>query len=224
MKILIIEDDIAIFEALKKELESWNYEVRGISNFNEIIEEFNQFKPHLVLLDIMLPFNNGFYWCAEIRKISKVPIVFISSKSENIDIVMAMQIGADEYITKPLDLSISTAKIKALIRRSYDFSNLMDYLNIADVYLYTDKASIEKNGKSVDLTKTELVIMQALFMAKGNVVSRENLIEKCWKGDEFIDDNTLAVNITRLRKKLSSIGIDDFIATKKKQGYFLHYK
>lgn len=221
MKILIIEDDKNIFEALKRELESWNYEVCGIREFSNIIAEFNEYKPHLVLLDIMLPYNNGFYWCSEIRKISKVPIIFLSSKSENMDIVMAMQIGGDEYITKPLDLSICTAKIKAILRRCYDFASNSDFLSFGNIYLFPDKSQIVKDASRVDLTKTESLIMQALFMAKGDVVSREKLIEKCWKGDDFIDDNTLAVNMTRLRKKLASIGIENLIGTKKKHGYFL---
>ena len=145
MKILIVEDDENIFEMLKKELLLWNYEVKGISNFNQIVEEFIEYQPHLVLMDIMLPYNNGYFWCEEIRKHSNVPIIFISSKSENIDIVMGIQFGADDYITKPIDLNVTLAKIKAILRRSYDFTKDFEFLSFANVFLYMDKNIIKHN-------------------------------------------------------------------------------
>lgn len=221
MKILIVEDDENIFIELKKELVSFGYEVSGISNFNNIVEEFLEFKPHLILMDIILPYNNGYFWCEEIRKLSNVPVIFISSRSENIDIVMAMQFGGDDYITKPFDLGVALAKIRAMLRRTYDFTNVIDSLNFKDVYLFLDESKLKFLGEEINLSRTELIILEVLFKAKGSVASREIIMEKCWNGDDYIDDNTLAVNITRLRKKLSSIGLENFILTKKKLGYYL---
>ncbi len=224
MKILIVEDDENIFEMLKKELLLWNYEVKGISNFNQIVEEFIEYQPHLVLMDIMLPYNNGYFWCEEIRKHSNVPIIFISSKSENIDIVMGIQFGADDYITKPIDLNVTLAKIKAILRRSYDFTKDFEFLSFANVFLYMDKNKVKYNGNEISLTNTEMTILETLFKAKGGVASRESIMEKCWHGDDYIDDNTLAVNITRLRKKFADIKLNDFIQTKKGSGYYLNSK
>lgn len=224
MKILIVEDDENIFEMLKRELLLWNYEVCGISNFNKIVEEFLDYQPHLVLMDIMLPYNNGYFGCEEIRKLSNVPIIFISSKSENIDIVMGIQFGADDYITKPIDLNVTLAKIKAILRRSYDFTKDIDFLNFGEVYLYLDKNKIKFKEKEISLTNTEKLILETLFKAKGSIASRESIMEKCWHGDDYIDDNTLAVNITRLRKKFSDIELKDFIQTKKGSGYYLNFK
>ena len=224
MKILIVEDDENIFEMLKKELLLWNYEVKGISNFNQIVEEFIEYQPHLVLMDIMLPYNNGYFWCEEIRKHSNVPIIFISSKSENIDIVMGIQFGADDYITKPIDLNVTLAKIKAILRRSYDFTRDFEFLSFANVFLYMDKNKVKYNDNEISLTNTETTILETLFKAKGGVTSRESIMEKCWHGDDYIDDNTLAVNITRLRKKFADIKLNDFIQTKKGSGYYLNSK
>ena len=224
MKILIVEDDENIFEMLKKELLLWNYEVKGISNFNQIVEEFIEYQPHLVLMDIMLPYNNGYFWCEEIRKHSNVPIIFISSKSENIDIVMGIQFGADDYITKPIDLNVTLAKIKAILRRSYDFTKDFEFLSFANVFLYMDKNKVKYNDNEISLTNTETTILETLFKAKGGVTSRESIMEKCWHGDDYIDDNTLAVNITRLRKKFADIKLNDFIQTKKGSGYYLNSK
>ena len=224
MKILIVEDDDNIFEMLKKELLLWNYEVKGISNFNQIVEEFVEYQPHLVLMDIMLPYNNGYFWCEEIRKHSNVPIIFISSKSENIDIVMGIQFGADDYITKPIDLNVTLAKIKAILRRSYDFTKDFEFLSFANVFLYMDKNKVKYNDNEISLTNTETTILETLFTAKGGVASRESIMEKCWHGDDYIDDNTLAVNITRLRKKFTDIKLNDFIQTKKGSGYYLNSK
>lgn len=221
MKIFIVEDDINIFENLSRELVSWGYEVYGVNNFNEITQEVVSVNPHLVLMDVILPYNNGYYWCSEIRKHSNVPIVFLSSKSENMDIVMAMQFGGDDYITKPFDMSVLLAKVKAILRRTYDFSGIADNLNFKNVILHLDRIELSYNDEIVELTKTELVILETLFRANGKVALREVIMEKCWNGDDYIDDNTLSVNITRLRKKLSNIGLENFICTKKKVGYYL---
>nr|WP_297572898.1 response regulator transcription factor [uncultured Peptostreptococcus sp.] len=221
MKILIVEDDKNIERVLKKELEKWGYHVDIVDNLSQVTEEFEVKSPQLVLMDIVLPYFNGYYWCQEIRKISKVPIVFISSKSENMDIVMAMQFGGDDYITKPINLDVMVAKVQAIIRRAYKFVNDIQYITYSGVSLYLAEAKLDFESRQVDLTKTELLIAQALFKAQGGLASRESLIDRCWQSDNFIDDNTLAVNINRLRKKLTSIGLSDFIQTKKGMGYYL---
>lgn len=221
MKIFIVEDDLNIFESISNELKTWNYEVCGVKDFTKITEEVLNESPHLVLMDIVLPCNNGYFWCSEIRKYSNIPIVFLSSKSENMDIVMAMQFGGDDYITKPFDLGVLVAKISAILRRTYDFSNITNTISFSDVVLNLEKIEISFKDKKVDLTKTEMIILESLFRTNGNVVLREVIMEKCWNGDGYIDDNTLSVNIARLRKKLIDIGLEDFILTKKKVGYYL---
>lgn len=221
MKIMIVEDDEIIKSSLKTELEKWGYEVYCLENLDNVVAEFQSEKPQLVLLDIVLPFFNGYYWCQEIRKISKVPIIFISSKNENMDIVMAMQFGGDDYITKPINLDVTIAKIQAMLRRSYNFVNDIDYLSFGKIQLILSEAKVDFSGMNVDLTKTEMMILESLFKEQGGVVSREKIMDRCWQGDNFIDDNTLAVNVTRLRKKLSSIGLDGLVMTKKGYGYYL---
>ncbi|MDY5480225.1 MAG: response regulator transcription factor [Peptostreptococcus porci] len=221
MKIMIVEDDEIIKSSLKTELEKWGYEVYCLENLDNVVAEFQAEKPQLVLLDIVLPFFNGYYWCQEIRKISKVPIIFISSKNENMDIVMAMQFGGDDYITKPINLDVTIAKIQAMLRRSYNFINDIDYLSFGKIQLILSETKVDFSGMNVDLTKTEMMILESLFKEQGGVVSREKIMDRCWQGDSFIDDNTLAVNVTRLRKKLSSIGLDGLVMTKKGYGYYL---
>lgn len=221
MKILIIEDDENIVRVLSSNLEKWDYEVFAADDFNNIMEIFHSFKPQLVLLDIVLPFFNGYYWSGEIRKVSTVPIIFISSKSEDMDIIMGMQFGGDDYITKPLNMEILIAKIQAVLRRSYNFVNEIEYLKFGDVQLYLSENRVEFCGASAALTKTELLILDTLFRKQGGVAKREEIMDRCWQSDNFIDDNTLAVNIARLRKKLQSIGLSDFIKTKKGSGYFI---
>lgn len=221
MKILIVEDDENIVRVISDNLTKWGYDVLAVENFNDVMETFNNFKPQLVLLDIVLPFFNGYYWSSEIRKISTVPIIFISSKAEDGDIVMGMQFGGDDYITKPLNMDVLNAKIQAVLRRSYNFVNEIEYLEFKDVQLYLSENRIEHCRKNTDLTKTELLIMDSLFRKQGGIAKREEIMDKCWQNSKFIDDNTLAVNITRLRKKLHSIGLTNFIRTKKGSGYFI---
>lgn len=222
MKIYIIEDDPTIAQSLSRELEKWDYEVRTVQDFTQIDGEVAAYAPHLILMDIVLPYFNGYYWCAEIRKTSNVPIIFISSKAENMDVVMAVQMGGDDYITKPFDTTVVLAKIQALLRRTYDFSQEADALSWNGIRLYPGEAKLAAKGETIDLTRTELVILDALFQAKGAFVRRETMMEKCWAGDSYIDDNTLAVNVTRLRKKLNEIGLNDLIVTKKGIGYGLN--
>ena len=221
MKILIVEDDNDIAEILANELSVWGYDTVCVKDFNNVLDEFKSEKPELVLMDIILPYFNGFYWCQKIREISKVPLMFISSKSEDIDIVQAMQFGGDDYIVKPINIQIVRAKIVALLRRSYDFAEETDYLTFGNVKLLLSAAKLEFMGKAAELTRTELMILETLFKDKGAVSKREKIMDKCWQEENFIDDNTLAVNMTRLRKKLAEIGLIDFIRTKKGIGYYL---
>ena len=218
MKILIVEDDLVIAESLANELSKWNYEVNVVENFDQIMEDFRETEPQLVLLDINLPTLNGFHWCQEMRKESNVPIMFISSRTDNMDQIMAIQMGGDDFIEKPFNLSLTVAKIQALLRRTYDLSVSNDELDVKGCKLILDEAKLVKDD-AVQLSLTELQILKMLFQNEGKYVSRTALIEKCWESENFIDDNTLAVNMTRLRKKLLSIGVDDFIETKKNVGY-----
>ena len=224
MKIFIVEDDNDIAEILANELSVWGYDTVCVKDFNNVLDEFKSEKPELVLMDIILPYFNGFYWCQKIREISKVPLMFISSKSEDIDIVQAMQFGGDDYIVKPINIQIVRAKIVALLRRSYDFAEDTDYLTFGNVKLLLSAAELDFMGKMADLTRTELMILETLFKDKGAISKREKIMDKCWQEENFIDDNTLAVNMTRLRKKLAEIGLADFIQTKKGIGYFLNNK
>lgn len=225
MKILIIEDDRTIREYLGRELVNWGYEVFLQENFQNPIEDFDKIKPDLVLLDVILPSRNGYFWCQEIRKISNVPIVFISSKNEALDIVTGMQAGGDNYITKPFDLYVVRAKVEAILRRTYDFSDTKKYDFISQDYgrieLDSSKGLFLCSEGQIDLTKTEIMILQELINAQGGFVSRQAIIEVCWQGEDFIDDNTLAVNVARLRKKLNNMGLENLIITKKGVGYGL---
>ncbi|MEG1027156.1 MAG: response regulator transcription factor [Oscillospiraceae bacterium] len=220
-KILVVEDDSIIAENIKKHLSKWDYIVETVTDFKEVLSEFNAFSPQLVLLDITLPFMNGYYWCAEIRKECNVPIIFISSASDNINIVMAMNMGGDDFIAKPFDLNVLTAKVSALIRRTYSFGGDVNVISNNDVLLNLSDVTLSYKSSKLDLTKNELKILQLLFENSGKVVSRDAIMLKLWDSDSFIDDNTLTVNITRLRKKLEEIELFDYIKTKKGIGYMV---
>lgn len=220
-RIFIVEDDRAIARAMQKQINMWGLEARCAEDFRNITEEFKAFDPQLVLLDIMLPFCNGYYWCSEIRRISKVPIVFISSASDNMNIVMAMNMGGDDFIAKPFDLEVLMAKLQAILRRTYDFGKSGEILEHRGAVLNLSDASLAWKGERIELTKNEYRILQALMENKGKVVSRDALMQKLWETDSFVDENTLTVNITRLRKKLADAGLSDFITTKKGMGYLL---
>lgn len=218
-KILIIEDDLTISKSIKSHLDKWDYEVEYIIDFKNIIDTFIQFDPQLVLMDISLPYYNGYHWCSEIRKISKIPLIFISSTSDNINMVMAMDMGADDFVVKPFDLNVLRAKINALIRRTYNFTNKVDILEYNSVILNLNNMSLIFKDIELELTKNEFKIMQVLMENREKIVSRNSLMTSLWESESFIDDNTLTVNIARLRKKLEDIGIVDFIKTKKNLGY-----
>lgn len=217
--ILIVEDDRTIAGAMKKHIESWGFNARCAEDFRNIMEEFADFNPQLVLLDISLPFFNGYHWCSEIRRVSKVPIVFISSASDNMNIVMAMNMGGDDFIAKPFDLNVLTAKVQAILRRSYDFAGQTGIIEHRGAMLSTQDTSLTYQGRTVDLSKNEYRILLTLLENKGKVVSRETLMERLWATNSFVDENTLTVNITRLRRKLAEIGLEDFITTRKGMGY-----
>ncbi len=220
-KIIIIEDDITIARTLKEHLSKWNYNVIYVTDFNDIMEKFKEFDPHIVLMDVMLPFFNGFYWCSEIRKISKVPIMFISSAGDNMNIVMAMNMGGDDFIVKPFDLNVLTAKIGALLRRAYSLQGHINAIEHDGVVLNLNDTTLIYNDNKIELTKNEYKILQLLMGNIGRVVSRDEIMQHLWNSDQFIDDNTLTVNMTRLRKKLSESGLDNYIKTKKGLGYLV---
>lgn len=219
---MIVEDDAVISSKIKEALSKWNYHVHIAEDYYDILSEFSSIRPDIVLLDIGLPFYNGYYWCEKIRTISNVPIMFISSKSDDMDIIMAMQFGADDFIAKPISLDVLVAKLNALIRRTYNQNMNTSSMVFNGIQHIASECKITYSENSIELTKTENMIADCLFKANGKIVNKNKIIEKCWQGDEFIDDNTLAVNMTRLRKKLKTIGLDKLIATKKGAGYYLH--
>ncbi|SKA98070.1 DNA-binding response regulator, OmpR family, contains REC and winged-helix (wHTH) domain [Caloramator quimbayensis] len=220
-KIMIIEDDMTIARIIKEHLCKWNYDAANITDFKNIIEQIISFQPQLILLDVMLPFFNGFYLCGEIRKISKVPIIFISSANDNMNIIMAMNMGGDDFIVKPFDLNVLTAKVGALIRRTYSFNGKMNIIEHKGVILNLNDTTLNYKNNKIILTKNEYKILQILMDNIGKVVSREEIMQHLWENDEFVDDNTLTVNITRLRKKLEEFGLENFIITKKGLGYMV---
>lgn len=220
-KILIVEDDITIAKVMVSHMEKWNYQVDYIKDFKKVAERVREFKPELVLLDISLPYYNGFYWCQEIRKFSKVPIIFISSSDDNMNIIMAMDLGADDFISKPFELTVLTAKVGALLRRTYSFQEKTNLMEHKGVILNLSEGTITHEGKLAELTKNEYRIMQLLIENAGNMVSRDAIMMHLWEGDDFVDDNTLTVNMTRIRKKLIEIGVEDYIVTKKGLGYLV---
>lgn len=220
-KILVAEDDSGLAAAMEKHISSWNYDVKCVKNFRSVTDEFTAYQPHLVLLDIMLPFYNGYHWCTEIRKISNVPIVFISSASDNMNIVMAMNMGGDDFIPKPVDPNVMVAKIQAILRRTYDMADKAPTLSHKGVVLNINDAILTYNDRKIELTKNEFRIMQTLLENKGKIVSRDTLMTKLWQDDCYVEENTLTVNVTRLRKKLEQEGICDMIKTKVGSGYII---
>ena len=222
-KILLVEDDDVIRQQVKKILEQWGYEVILVEDFMEVLSLFVKEEPHLVLMDIGLPLFNGYHWCQEIRKVSKVPIMFLSSRDQAMDIVMAINMGGDDFVTKPFDQNVLLAKIQGLLRRSYEFGKDQSLLEYMGVILNLKAMDLVYQGEVVSLTKNEFQILQVLFERAGNIVSREDLMKELWNSDFFIDDNTLSVNVARLRKKLEAVGLKDFIETKKGVGYGLRH-
>ena len=217
----LVEDDRGISEAIAKQASLWGLNVHTVDDFRGVSREFAEFQPHIVLMDISLPFYDGYYWCSEIRRVSKVPIIFISSASDNMNIIMAMNMGADDFIAKPFDMSVLLAKIQALLRRTYDFAASVPVIEHRGAMLNTGDSTLVYSGEEIPLTQNEYKILLCLLENKGRVVSREKLMERLWKTDSFVDENTLTVNINRLRKKLDAAGLADFIATKHGVGYIV---
>lgn len=220
-KILIVEDDNTIAEKIKNNLEKWAYNVYIAEDFSDVLKEVSDFQPDLILLDITLPYYNGFYWCAEIRKLFKIPIIFISSADDNMNIVMAMNMGGDDFIAKPFDMTVLTAKVGAIIRRSYSYAGQVNVIESNGAILNLMDGTCMYDGKKAEFSKNEFQILALLMENEGSVVSRDTIMMHLWDSENFIDDNTLTVNITRIRKKLKDIGLDDFVKTKKGIGYMV---
>lgn len=220
-RLLIIEDDKGIADAIRIQAEMWNLQVKITEDFRKVMAEFAEFDPHIILLDITLPFYNGYHWCSEIRKVSKVPIIFISSASDNMNMIMAMNMGADDFIAKPFDQSVLMAKLQAMIRRTYDFASAVPVLEHRGALLHTGDQTLSYGEEKISLSKNEYRILLLLMENKGKVVSREKIMEQLWATDSFVDENTLSVNVNRLRKRLETAGLSDFITTKFGVGYLI---
>ena len=220
-RVLIVEDDAGIAGAIQEQLEIYSMQAHCVTNFRNVLSDFAAFQPHLILLDIKLPYFHGYHWCGEIRKVSKVPIIFISSASDSMNIVTAMNMGADDFIAKPFDQHVLMAKVQALLRRTYDFGASASVLEHRGALLNTDEGTLSYQGEKISLSKNEFRILLTLMRAKGKVVSREKLMEVLWETDDFVDEAALTVNVGRLRKKLDAAGLSDFIATKHGVGYLI---
>lgn len=220
-RILIVEDDPGIAEAIADQAAAWEMESRQITDFRDVMQAFFQFEPHLVVMDISLPFFDGYHWCSRIRQVSKVPILFLSSASDNMNVIMAINLGADDFIAKPFDSSVLMAKIGALLRRTYDFTGKTTLLQHRGAILNLGDGTLTYDGRQIPLSKNEYRIFLTLMENKGNIVSREKLMERLWQTDSFVDENTLSVNVGRLRKKLDGAGLDNFIETKFGLGYVI---
>ena len=218
-KIFLVEDDRALADTLSQMLTERDFEVCCVRDFRRIPEEFDAFQPQLVLMDLMLPFDNGYHWCAELRKRSDIPIVFLSSAADNLNIVTAMQMGGDEFIAKPVDINVLAAKIQAILRRCSGMT--AQPLSVRGLTLHPNDSSADYNGIRLELTKNESRILQTLMENHGKIVSRDTLMMKLWQDDCYVEENTLTVNVTRLRKKLAAAGLSDFIRTKVGSGYLI---
>lgn len=220
-RIFLVEDDPIIAETVQKHLESWGWQVKAAADFARVMDDYSAFDPQLVLLDISLPVYNGFHWCGEIRKVSRVPVIFLSSASDNMNIVLAMHMGGDDFIPKPFDLTVLTAKVQALLRRTYEFSREQAELPLGGGALRLREGVFVKGDLRLELTRNEFRILEMLLENRGRIVSREELMERLWSTDSFVDENTLSVNVNRLRKKLEEAGLPDAIRTRKGEGYII---
>ena len=218
-RIFLVEDDPAISGVLERQLTAWNYQVGLVQDFQDVLGDFRTFQLHLVLLDISLPYRNGYHWCEEIRKISKVPILFLSSASDNLNLIMAVNLGGDDFLAKPFDLHVLLAKVQALLRRAYDFGAPEPTLEHRGAVLDPAAATLSYEGQRLSLTKNECRILQTLLEQKGKIVGRDALMQRLWETDSYVDENALTVNVARLRRKLEGAGLEDFITTKKGMGY-----
>lgn len=220
-RLLMVEDDRGIAEGVREQAEAWDITAHIVTDFHNVMAEFSRFDPHIVLLDISLPFFNGYHWCGEIRRVSNVPVIFISSAADNMNMIMAMNMGADDFIAKPFDGSVLIAKIQALLRRTYDFAPSVPVLEHKGAMLNTGDGSFLYKNEKIPLSKNEYRILLTLMKNKGKTVSRERLMEQLWETDSFVDENTLSVNVNRLRKRLEAAGLEGFITTKFGVGYII---
>ena len=220
-RIFLAEDDEMLCSLITKHLESWGYQVTAAEDFRDIMGEFVRSEAHLVLLDLKLPYFNGFHWCEEIRRVSQVPVIFLSSAADDMNMVMAMTRGADDFVAKPFNLEVLSAKVQAILRRTYSFGNSGNLLAHRGAVLNLGSGNLSYQGQSVELTRNELRILNLLFSQAGNVVSREAIMQMLWENDDFVDDNTLTVNVNRLRRKLEGIGLENMILTRKGLGYIV---
>ncbi|MDO4492306.1 MAG: response regulator transcription factor [Clostridia bacterium] len=220
-KVLIVEDDRSVSDALEDCLSGWEMEPRSVRDFKNVMGEFRAFAPHLVLMDIGLPYLDGYSLCKSIRAESSAPVIFISAASENMNIVMAMELGADDFIVKPFDRSVLIAKLRAHLRRAYEFADRQPELRLSDAVLDTGEHCLKRNGERIELTKNEYRILHVLLTQKGKLVRRDTLMEALWQTDSFVDENTLTVNVARLRKKLAAAGLGDPVRTRFGEGYIL---
>ena len=220
-RILIVEDEAGIAEAVQARMARWGLKAEIVTDFRKVMDDFERIRPHLVLMDISLPYMNGYHWCTEIRRASSVPVIFVSSAADNMNIIMAVNMGADDFIAKPFDPDVLIAKVQALLRRSYDYASAAPVLEHRGAVLNTGDNSLTWNGEKLDLSRNEYRILLTLMQEKGKIVSREKLMEALWQTDSFVDENTLTVNVGRLRRKLDAAGLKDFIVTKHGEGYLV---
>ncbi|MGO4369472.1 response regulator transcription factor [Paenibacillus sp. 2TAB19] len=220
-RIMIIEDDDKIRSIVADALRKWQYEVIELTSFERIRDEFTATQPHLVLMDVNLPVYDGFYWCQQIRAVSKVPILFLSSRDQNMDVIMAINMGADDYVQKPFDLSVLVAKVSALLRRNYTYQDDSLQITHRQLVFHLSNSSVQFGAQTAELSRNEFIILQTLMRNIGKIISRDDLMQVLWNDEQFIDDNTLTVNVNRLRRKIAALGADDFIATRKGMGYIV---
>jgi DNA-binding response OmpR family regulator len=218
-RIMIVEDDEKIRRIVADTLRKWKYEVMAVSSFEQVLEEFTAGQPHLVLLDVNLPVYDGYYWCQQIRSVSKVPIIFLSSRNQNMDVIMAINMGADDFVQKPFDLDVLVAKVSALLRRNYTYQDESLQMTHRQLIFHLANSSVEYGGQTAELSRNEFIILQTMMRNIGSIVSRDALMQVLWSDEQFIDDNTLTVNVNRLRRRIAMLGLEDFIVTRKGMGY-----
>ncbi len=219
--IMIVEDDDKIRSIVAETLRKWQYKVHEVNSFDQVLAEFEQARPHLVLLDINLPVFDGFYWCQRIRAVSKVPIIFLSSRNQNMDIIMAINMGGDDFVHKPFDLDVLVAKVSALLRRNHTYQDENLQVIHRELIVNLSNSSIQFREQTAELSRNEFIIIQFMMRHIGKIVSRDDLMQVLWNDEQFIDDNTLTVNVNRLRRKIAQLGLDDFIGTRKGMGYII---
>ncbi len=222
-RIMIVEDDEKIRRIISESLRKWRYDVFEVSDFSHVLNDFTSSEPHLVLMDINLPFLDGYHWCAQIRTISKVPIVFLSSRTQNMDMIMAMNMGGDDYVQKPFDLDVLVAKVNAIFRRKYTYDADQNNLELTHrgLCFFLANSTVQYQNEVIELTRNEFILLQLMMRSIGKIIARDELMQALWNNDQFVDDNTLTVNVNRLRKKITQLGLEQFIVTRKGMGYLI---